>query len=78
MLALKLQGEARQTEGSWSRGQEAKLLAKLVARLKREGLRGRRWLAPPPPVWAGGAVGGQVPQSGCQGQGIYGEGDGGP
>ena len=35
MLALKLQGEARQTEGSWSSWQEAKLLA----RLEREGLR---------------------------------------
>ena len=40
MLALKLQGEARHVEGSWSRWQEAKLLAKLVARLKREGLSG--------------------------------------
>ena len=50
MLALKLQEEARQAEGSWSSWQEAKLLAKLVARLKREGLRGRRWFAQPPPV----------------------------
>ena len=62
MLALKLQEEARQAEGSWSSWQEAKLLAKLVVRLKREGLRGRRWFAQPPPVWAvwaGGAVDGQ-------------------
>ena len=81
MLALKLQEEARQAEGSWSSWQEAKLLAKLVARLKREGLRGRRWFAQPPPVWAvwaGGAVDGQGPQSVCQGQGISREGDGGP
>ena len=39
MLALKLQGEARQTEGSCSSWQEAKLLANLLARLEREGLR---------------------------------------
>ena len=39
MLALKLQGEARQVVGSWSSWQEAELLAKLVARLEREGLR---------------------------------------
>ena len=36
MLAPKLQGEARQAEGSWSRWQEAGLLAKLVARLKSD------------------------------------------
>ena len=40
MLAIELQGEARQSEGSWSSCQEAWLLAKLVARLKSKGLRG--------------------------------------
>mgnify|MGYP006908673851 CR=1 FL=1 len=39
MLALKLQGEARQAEGSCSSWQEAKQLANLLARLEREGLR---------------------------------------
>ena len=38
-LALQLQGEARQAEGSWSNWQEAELVARLVARLEREGVR---------------------------------------
>jgi hypothetical protein len=40
MLAIELQGEARQSEGSWNSWQEAWLLAKLVARLKSKGIRG--------------------------------------